>query len=456
MPPSLCDSIFEADWVLPVGPDNVALPDHAIAIAGGRIVDVGPRPSISARWRAQDHLALPGHILAPGLVNAHGHLAMTLFRGLADDLPLTTWLTDHIWPLETQWVDPDFVHDGVALGLLEMLTSGTTCFSDMYFFPEVAAASARAAGMRAQIAFPIVRFANAWSRNTDEAFHRGLELHDAYRDEPLIDIAFGPHAPNTVAPADLEKALTLADELEAQIQIHLHENRAEVEEARARLGMTHIEWLSQLGLLIPRLQAVHMTQIDPRELDLVVAGGVSVIHCPNSNLKLGSGHCDTTALRAAGIRVGLGTDGAASNNGLDMFNEMRVAALMAKSVRDDVTAGDAFGMLRMATLGGAEALGLDDRIGSLEPGKLADVIAVDAGSAAMAPLHRPESQLVYTAAGAHVRHVWIGGQRVVADYEARTLERSAVLADAGRWIDRLEREPRRPLQRVPGGSDRAE
>ena len=439
MPRSHCESIIDAGWVLPIAPVNTALVDCSVAIHEGLIVAVGTHAEVAAAWTADEHLVLPEHILLPGLVNAHGHLPMTLFRGLADDLPLDQWLNDHIWPLEARWVDPEFVRDGAALALLEMLTTGTTCCSDMYFYPEITAEAAHAAGMRAQIAFPIVRFANAWSRDANEAIHKGLALHDAYRDQPLINIAFGPHAPDTVAREDLIRALTLADELEAPIQTHLHENRREVEDARARLGKSHIEWLAELGLLIPRLQAVHMTQVSDSELELVADAGISVIHCPQSNLKLGSGHCDIAALQAARIRVGLGTDGAASNNGLDMFSEMRAAALVAKAVTGDVTAAAAFDTLRMATLGGAEAMSIDDCIGSLEPGKSADLIALDTACPGMTPLHHPASQLVYTAAGTRVSHVWVAGRAVVTDGNPVTLDALAVLANAKRWQGRLRR-----------------
>jgi 5-methylthioadenosine/S-adenosylhomocysteine deaminase len=439
MPRSHCDSIIEAGWVLPIAPVNTARAGCSVAINDGLIVAVGTHTEVAEAWTADEHLTLPEHILLPGLVNAHGHLAMTLFRGLADDLPLDQWLNDHIWPLESRWVDPEFVRDGAMLALLEMLTTGTTCCSDMYFYPEITAEAARDAGIRAQIAFPIVRFANAWSQDANEAFHKGLALHDAYRDQPLINIAFGPHAPNSVARDDLIRALTLADELEAPIQIHLHEDAGEVRDARERLGMSHIEWLSELGLLIPRLQAVHMTQVTDAERDLVADAGVSVVHCPHSNLKLGSGHCDVSALLAAGIRVGLGTDGAASNNGLDMFSEMRAAALVAKAVTGDITAAAAFATLRMATLGGAEAMRIDDQIGSLEPGKSADLIAVDTACPAMTPLHQPESQLIYTAAGAQVSHVWVAGKPVVTDGSPVTLDAVAVLGNAKRWQERLRR-----------------
>jgi 5-methylthioadenosine/S-adenosylhomocysteine deaminase len=438
MPRTQCDSIIDAGWVLPIAPVNTVLRDHSVAIHDGLIVDLGERAVIEAAWTSDQHLSLPEHILLPGLVNAHGHLAMTLFRGLADDLPLDQWLSEHIWPLEARWVDPEFVHDGAALALLEMLTTGTTCCSDMYFFPEATAEAARAAGIRAQIAFPIVRFANAWSRDANEALHKGLALHDAYRDQPLINIAFGPHAPNTVTGDDLVRTLTLADELEAPIHTHLHETASEVQDARERLGMSHIEWLAELGLLIPRLQAVHMTQVSERDRDLIAEAGASVIHCPHSNLKLGSGHCDVAALQAAGVRVGLGTDGAASNNGLDMFSEMRAAALVAKTVTGDVSAAAAFATLRLATLGGAEAMSLDSQIGSLEPGKCADLIAVDTTSPGMTPLHQPASQLVYTNAGTQVSHVWVAGNALVTDRIPTSIDVAMVLSNARRWQDRLQ------------------
>ncbi len=373
----------------------------------------------------------------PGLVNAHGHAAMVLLRGLAEDLPLDAWLRNRIWPIEAQWMSQEFAADGVALALLEMLKSGTTCFSDMYFFPEVSARVARDAGMRAQIAFPLIEFPNAWSGNAAEAFHKGLALHDEYRDDPLIRIAFGPHSAYALGKNDLLKTLTYADEIDAPIHMHLHETAAEVEAARRELGCSHIEYLADMGMLVPRLQAIHLTQVDDAELDLLVEAGVRAVHCPQSNLKLGSGICDIERFKRRGLVVGLGTDGAAANNTLDLFTEVRVAALLAKTITGDASAMSAFEALELATMGGARALGLDASIGSIEGGKHADLISVDLTYSAALPVHRPESTLIYGASGSHVRHAWIAGQRMLDDGKPTTLDEADIHARATVWSSRL-------------------
>ena len=310
MPPIAADLIVDARWVLPIGPVNEVLTDHSLVVGDGRILAVAPTADVDRRYTATDRLRFGDHVVMPGLVNAHGHAAMTLLRGIADDQPLEVWLAEHIWPAEARWVSETFVHDGTELAAAEMLKSGTTTFTDMYYYPEVAAAVAHRVGMRAQVAFPIVRFANAWSTDTAEALHKGLALHDEYRDEDLITIAFGPHAAYTVDDHDLVRIRTLANELDAPVHIHLHETAEEVVTARAEYGRSHIERLAELDLLQPNLQAVHMTQLTEAELAMVAEFGVRVVHCPQSNLKLGAGFCPVAKLHREGVTVGLGTDGA--------------------------------------------------------------------------------------------------------------------------------------------------
>ncbi len=399
MLPVTADLIIEPTWLLPIVPARTTLTGHSVAIRGANIVAIGPTQTIAQQFRATATQRLDGQLLMPGLVNAHGHAAMVLLRGLAEDLPLEAWLQERIWPLEAQWATPDFVADGVALALLEMLGSGTTCFSDMYYFPELTARAARDCGIRAQVTFPLIQFANAWSKNAAEGFNKGLALHDEYRDDGLVRIGFGPHSAYTLSEADLLKTLTLADEIDAPIHMHLHETAAEVAAARKQLGCTHIQRLAQIGMLVPRLQAVHLTQLDDADLDALAEGGVRAVHCPQSNLKLGSGTADIGKMQRRGLVVGLGTDGAAANNSLDLFAEARAAALLAKTVSGDPTALDAYAALELATLGSARALGLDAVIGSIEPGKAADLISVDLTHTGALPVHRPESTLLVYGVG---------------------------------------------------------
>ena len=375
--------------------------------------------------------------MLPGLVNCHGHAAMSLLRGFADDYALMPWLEQHIWPAENQWLSESFVRDGTALAVAEMLLAGTTTFSDMYFFPEASAEVAESHGMRAQINFPIIEFPSNWASDTEEYFSKGLDLFDNYRHSTLVNVGFGPHAPYTVSDASFERVAVLAEEIETHIQVHLQESAAEVADSVRDYGVSPIERLHRLGVLGPRTQAVHLTQFNKRDIELLAQSNTSAIHCPASNAKLASGYSAITHLLAAGLQVGLGTDGAASNNTLDLFDSARLAALQAKLHSSDATALNATQSLHLATQGGADALGLGDQIGSLSIGKQADIIAIDTSQPALQPVHNPISQLIYTQAGSAVNHVWIDGQAVVRSRELLNIDLAELLANTKTWRDKL-------------------
>ena len=434
-----CDTIINAGWVLPIAPRNIVLEEASIAIGGETILAIGARGEIEAGYVAQSNLQLPDHIVLPGLVNAHGHAAMSLFRGFTEDLPLQAWLKDSIWPLESRLLTAEFVRDGTRLALAEMIKAGITCFSDMYFFPEVVAREAQAAGLRTQIAFPVIEFANAWSTSAADALHKGLALHDTYRNDNLVHVAFGPHSTYSVSEADLNKVMMYAEELDLNIHIHLHENAQEVTDAHNRIGRSWLVYLRELGMLSPRLQAVHATQLTPDEIALLAEAGVQIIHCPRSNLKLASGICPTNQLLTAGVNVALGTDGAASNNSLDLLGEARLASLLAKHLEADAAVLPETKALEMATLGGARALGLGDKIGSLEPGKQADLIAVDVSEPRFQPLHDPIAQLIHTDAGSAVSHAWVAGNAVLIEGLLATLDEASVVAAAKHWRATINR-----------------
>ena len=420
-PPSHADTVIFARWIIPVEPAHTVLEDHALAIAAGRIAAV--LPAAQARHIAAERVFdLGEHALLPGLVNAHGHAAMSLLRGYADDYALHSWLNEHIWPAEGKWVSEPFVRDGTELAIAEMLRSGTTCFSDMYFFPDAVAQTAHNLGMRAQIHFPVFDFPTAWGRNADDYIHKGLVLRDDFKHSELISIGFGPHAPYTVSDAPLNRIAVLAAELDCAIQIHAHETQQEVDESIAKYGERPLARLQRLGLLGPRTLCVHATALNDDDIELLARNNCHVVHCPESNLKLASGFCPVQSLRDAGINVALGSDGAASNNDLDLFAELRIAALLAKAVARDAATLPAFDALRIATLGGACALGLDEYIGSLETGKCADVIAVDLSAIENQPLFNPLSQLVYTNSGARVSHSWINGKLMLDNREPTTID----------------------------------
>lgn len=430
------DLIVDAGWVIPVEPRGTVLRDHAVAVRDGRIVEVAATDSLQAR-PTRERLSLPDHVLLPGLVNAHGHAGMSLLRGFADDLPLMPWLQQHIWPAETAHVSEAFVRDGSRLAMAEMLLSGTTTFSDMYFFPEEVAALSDEIGMRCQLAFPVFDFPTAWGSGADDYISRGLALRDDCKRRPLVEVAFGPHAPYTVSEKSLAKIATYAAELDMAIHIHLHETRAEVLQAVEATGERPVDTLQRLGLLGPRTQCVHMTDAGAQDIASLAESGAHVIHCPQSNMKLASGACPVTQFRQAGVNVALGTDSAASNNDLNLFNEMHSAALLAKLREEDAAALPAAEVLEMATLGGARALGLEQEIGSLGAGKQADLIAVDLSGPATQPLYNPLSQLVYATSGAEVTHSWVAGRPLMSDRRLRTVDLTETLSKAREWAQRI-------------------
>src|SRR5712692_2903077 len=391
------DLLVSARWVIPVEPAGTVLDDHSVAVAEGRIVAVLPSAQAAQRFEAREHLRLDRHALIPGLVNLHTHAAMTLMRGLADDLPLMTWLRDHIWPAETRHVSPEFVYDGTLLACAEMLRGGVTCFNEMYFFPEAAARAALAAGIRAALGIIALEFPTPYAADADDYIAKGLAVRDAFKEEPLLSFCMAPHAPYTVSDRTFSRVLTIAEELDLPIHVHLHETRHEIEESLARFKARPMERLRALGLPGPRLIAVHAVHVTGPEIEMLARFGASVAHCPSSNLKLASGLAPVAAMLAHGINVGLGTDGAASNNRLDLFQEMRTAALLAKAVGEDAEAMPAHQALAAATLHGARALGLDASIGSLTPGKFADLCAVAFDGPELLPCYDPVSHLVYSA-----------------------------------------------------------
>ncbi|CAN7264123.1 TRZ/ATZ family hydrolase [Pseudoxanthomonas sp. LjRoot143] len=435
--PDACDLLIEAGFVVPVVPHGVVLENHAVAVTGGRIVAILPVAEARQRFLPRETVSRPDAALIPGLVNAHTHNPMTLLRGVADDLPLKVWLQEHIWPIEGAVIGPDFVADGITLAIAEMLRGGTTCVNENYFFPDVQAATYKHHGFRARVGLPVIDFPTAWASSDDEYFEKAGEVHDQWRDDALIATAFAPHAPYTVNDANFERVRMLSDQLDVPVHLHLHETAQEVEQSLEKYGQRPIARLDRLGLVNDRLIAIHMTQLTEAEIHLCAERGVSVVHCPESNLKLASGFCPACALERAGVTLAVGTDGCASNNDLDMFSETRTAALLAKAVAQDAAALDAFSALRAATLGGAKAIGFDDLIGSIEPGKEADLVCVDLSALETQPLHHVVSQLIYATGRQQVSDVWIAGrpklrQRVLVDIDI-----DGVIANARQWRERI-------------------
>ena len=435
--PQRIDALIRPRWTLAVEPRVAVSEGLSLAIDAGRILAVLPDAEARARFAPVALHERPAHVLMPGLINAHCHAGMSLFRGYADDLPLARWLGERIWPAERRLVTHEFVADGTRLAAAEMLLGGITCFSDMYFFPDAVAEVAREVGLRAVVGMIALEVATPWAATVDEYIAKGLEVHDRYREDELVTTSFAPHAPYSVADATLKRIRQLADELDVPIHIHLHETAQEIQESIPTTGLRPLARLESLGLLTSALVGVHATQLEAAEIDKLAAAKAHIVHCPRSNLKLASGACPVAELTKAGVNVALGTDGPASNNRLDIWSELELAALFGKHVASDATAVSAASVLQMATINGARALGLDTETGSLAPGKSADVICVELGGPTQLPVLNPISQLVYSASREQVTDVWVAGEHLVADRALTRIDLAALEATARSWGERV-------------------
>jgi 5-methylthioadenosine/S-adenosylhomocysteine deaminase len=429
--------IITPEWLLTLE-DEQLLSGYSVVLEADKILVVLETNEALNKYPNASEIELPKQVLMPGLINAHGHTAMNLFKGMADDLPLMTWLEKHIWPAEGEWVSPEFVADGTKIGIAEMLKSGTTCFSDMYFYPEISAATAAEIGMRAVCYGPIMDFPTPYGTGPDDYIEKILKAHDDFKSQPLVDIGFGPHAPYTVSDEPLQKIRTLANQLGLPIQIHLHETEFEVLDALEKTGKRPIQRLADLDFLGPDVQAVHVTEVNDTDIELLKNTSTHVIHCPESNMKLASGFCPVHKLQKAGINVALATDSSASNNDLDMLGEMRSAALIAKAVAKDASAVPALEAIKMATINGAKALNKENQIGSIKAGKQADLISIDLNDIASAPIYDPISHIVYTATRNQVDHVWVAGKLQVKNKQLCHMNEKQLIELAQSWAQKIQ------------------
>ncbi|MDH3632786.1 MAG: TRZ/ATZ family hydrolase [Gammaproteobacteria bacterium] len=431
--------ILQPEWIVTVNSSFEVLQDYAVVIEDNRILSLTSVDEIGdlPLYEQAELISLPDCALLPGLVNSHTHASMSLFRGIADDLPLMEWLSEHIWPAEARWVDSEFAADGFKLAAAEMIRSGTTCLSDMFYFPDEIARCAQKIGMRSVVGLIVLDFPSPWAKTADEYLHKALAVHDEIREFSLVSSALAPHAPYTVSDESLRQIAMYSNELDVPVHMHLHETAAEVAEAQQNNGQRPLERLDQLNLLNSNLIAVHMTELDEFEIERVAEAGVNVAHCPESNLKLGSGICPLASLLEKDVNVCLGTDGAASNNDLDLLGEMRTAAMLAKGSSGNASACNARQAIEMATINGARALGMADRIGSIEAGKCADLIAINLASLNTQPLYEPVAQIVYAAASRQVSHVWIDGVAQLRDFELCNLDGDEIIARASSWARKI-------------------
>jgi len=431
------DTLIDAAWIVPVEPARTVLANHSVAIRQGAIVAVLPSSEAHARFSADRRIHLTHHVLIPGLINLHTHAAMSLMRGLADDLPLMDWLNHHIWPAEARHISTEFVFDGSLLACAEMLRGGVTCCNDMYFYPEAAAAAMLSAGMRATLGIIVFEFPTGYGTDAEDYLHKGLVTRDEFKGEPLLSFSIAPHAPYTVSDRTFSRVLTLAEQLECPIHLHLHETEDEIRRGLREQGLRPLARLQNLGLLGPNLIAVHAVHLTDSEIATLARYNCSVAHCPASNLKLSSGFAPIAKLLEAGVTVGIGTDGAASNNRLDVLGEMRLAALLAKGTSGRAEALPAHQALAMATLNAAQALGLADKIGSLLPGKAGDITAIDLSSIEAAPCFDVISHLVYAAERQQVSHVWVDGQLLLEQGHLTRIDSAAIRSKAVYWRSKI-------------------
>lgn len=431
------DQVIHAKWLITCEEKNEVLENYALIIDKNCIKDILPSTSVSHHYQSDHTLTYPTHAILPGFINTHTHASMNLFRGLADDLALMDWLTNHIWPAEVKWVSHDFVRDASLFAMAEMIRSGTTCFNDMYFFLQATADTALQAGIRAHIGMTVIDFPTAWAKTPEEYLQKGLEFYAEYKHYDRITATLAPHAPYTVSDSTLINVRDAAYEYDLKINMHIQETAHEVEQSLSQYKMRPLQRLDKLELVSPKLIAIHMTQINEEDKEILQLKKPHIVHCPESNMKLASGTCPVVDLKKLGLNVALGTDGAASNNDLDMLSEVRSAAFLAKLSTQDPRALNAEEALTMATLNGAKALGIDHITGSLTKGKSADFIAINLEEIETLPLYHPISQIVYAASRQQITDVWVAGKQLMKNRELLTIDEKAVIAKAKEWKEKI-------------------
>lgn len=435
--PIQADLVIDARWVIPVVPTGVTLEHHSIVINRGCIADLLPTSQSDVTYLPRERVELPEHVLVPGFVNAHTHAAMSLMRGIADDLPLMRWLQDAIWPTEQEHVSRQFVYEGSLLAGAEMLLGGITCLNDMYFFPDSSAQAYAEAGIRAVVGMTVLDFPGNYAATASDYLDKGLEAKDRWDGHPLLGFALAPHAPYTVSNTTFERIASLSDELDTMIHIHAHETRQEIAESLAAHGVRPIARLASLDLLGPNLLIVHAVHVTDEELAQLAEKNVKVIHSPTSNMKLGSGIAPVGKMLGLNLCVGLGTDGVASNNRLDLMREMNQASLLAKVASEDAAALPAHRAIELATLGGAKAMGLQDKIGSIERGKDADLCAIALSSPVTNPCFDVASHTVFVCGRENVSDVWVRGRREVAHGQLLRFSNSDLLRISRMWQSKI-------------------
>lgn len=431
--------IISASWIFTSNSEGQLLSDYSIVIENDKIIDLVPQDKVFDEYEANDTYQLTDHILIPGLINTHTHAAMSLFKGFADDLPLQDWLNDYIWPAEKEFINSSFVKDGSILALSEMIKSGVTTFNDMYFFPDATAEAVKELGVRSNIGLVVLDFPTNYATDPEDYLLKGFEFRDKWRNEELITTSIAPHAPYSVSDEAFTLINTYSEELSINIHTHLHETQWEIEDSIEKYGITPVQRLNNLGIIGPSLMAVHCVHLNDQDMATLAKNKVSIVHNPSSNMKLGSGIADIAKMLKQNLNISLGTDSSASNNRLDIMEEMRLAALLIKGSTKSPESFSANEAIKMATINGAKALGLESIIGSIEKNKKADLVAIDLNSIENQPIYNPLTTLVYSSSRSDVSYVWIDGEIKLKDKKLVKIDEERIIQLAKKWQRKLKK-----------------
>ena len=430
--------IISASWIFTSNSADQLLSDYSIVIKGNQIIDLVHQSKVFDEYDAEEIYQLTDHILIPGLINTHTHAAMSLFKGFSDDLPLQDWLNNYIWPAEKKFVNSSFVKDGSMLALSEMIKAGVTTFNDMYFYPESTAEASIELGVRSNVGLVVLDFPTNYAADPEDYLVKGFEFRDRWRSEELITTSIAPHAPYSVSDEAFSLINTYSEELGINIHMHLHETQWEIEDSVKRYGITPVQRLNNLGIINPSLIAAHCVHLNDQDMATLAKNKVSIVHNPSSNMKLGSGIADVAKMIKQNLNISLGTDSSASNNRLDIMEEMRLAALLTKGKNKSPELLSATQAIKMATINGAKTLGLDSIIGSIEKNKIADLVAIDLNSIENQPIYNPLATLVYSSSKSDVSYVWINGKIKLKEKELVNLDQEKIIQMAKIWQKRIK------------------
>jgi len=425
--------IISASWIFTANSEDQLLYDYSVVIKDNKIIDLVHQSKVFSEYEADEIYQLTDHILIPGLINTHTHASMSLFKGFADDLSLQDWLNNYIWPAEKKFVNSSFVRDGSILALSEMIKAGVTTFNDMYFYPDATAEASIELGVRSNIGLVVLDFPTNYASDPEDYLSKGFEFRDRWRNEDLITTSIAPHAPYSVSDEAFALINTYSEELGINIHIHLHETQQEIEDSLKMYGMTPVQRLNNLGIINPSLIAAHCVYLNEQDIAILAKNKVSIVHNPSSNMKLGSGIADVAKMLKQNLNVSLGTDSSASNNRLDIMEEMRLASLLLKGTTKSPELLPATQAIKMATINGAKALGLESMIGSIEKNKIADLVAIDLNSIENQPIYNPLSTLVYSSTKSDVSYVWIDGKVKLKEKKLVNVDEEKIMQMAKIW-----------------------